>query len=205
MRSKPPEGGECSSDITVFLPFYFSKNEGERQYQSILQGAPGCSLPVQGSAGLHGHPVDGKVHLPDKGRHADGHRVGGAQHHAGLLPHDPAGGSAEHSNNLQKTFFFAASKTKNEVSKTPKTSSHSHSRAPNFSQGTFLSYRRFEEDRVAHEMLMSSTSSSNEPLCFSLMSLIIWKNLKKSRNLQKTTHVAVCSVTNCCFLTSETR
>lgn len=99
----------------------------------------------------------------------------------------------------------AAQSTQIIFKKTSKTSSHSHSRAPNFSQGTFLSYRRFEEDRVAHEMLMSSTSSSNEPLCFSLMSLIIWKNLEKSRNLQKTTRVAVCSVTNCCLLTSETR
>lgn len=50
-------------------------------------------IPVKGPASLHSHPVDSKVHLPDKRRHADGHGVSGAQHHAGLLPHDPAGGS----------------------------------------------------------------------------------------------------------------
>lgn len=51
-------------------------------------------IPVKGPASLHSHPVDSKVHLPDKRRHANGHGVSRAQHHAGLLPHDPAGGSA---------------------------------------------------------------------------------------------------------------
>lgn len=54
---------------------------------------PGKSCePVEGSAGLHSHPVDGKVHLSDESGHTDGHGVSRSQHDTGLLPHDPTGG-----------------------------------------------------------------------------------------------------------------
>lgn len=53
-------------------------------------------VPVECPASFYGHPVNSKVHLPDERRHADGHCVGCTQHHAGLLPHDPAGGDTQH-------------------------------------------------------------------------------------------------------------
>ena len=54
-------------------------------------------VPVEGSASFNSHPVNSKVHLPDKSRHADGHCVGHTQHHTGLLPHNPAGSSTQQS------------------------------------------------------------------------------------------------------------
>lgn len=50
--------------------------------------------PVEGSASLHSHPVDGKVHLSDESGHTDGHGVSRPQHDTGLLPHDPTGGGS---------------------------------------------------------------------------------------------------------------
>lgn len=46
-------------------------------------------LPVNSSSSLDLHPVQGEVNLPDKGGHSFHNGVGHAQHHTGLLPHDP--------------------------------------------------------------------------------------------------------------------
>ncbi|TNN44496.1 hypothetical protein EYF80_045318 [Liparis tanakae] len=44
---------------------------------------------TDGAAGLHRHPVQGEVDLPDEGRHPLHHRVSHVQHQARLLAHHP--------------------------------------------------------------------------------------------------------------------
>ena len=55
----------------------------------------GPSPPVDGTARLKGHPVEGKVDLPDEGRDPLHHRVGHVQDHPGVLPHDPGVGGQD--------------------------------------------------------------------------------------------------------------
>lgn len=50
-------------------------------------------VPVQSPPGFNSHPVNSKIHLPYKRRHADSHSVSCTENYTWLLTHDPTGGS----------------------------------------------------------------------------------------------------------------